>query len=311
MTEITTEGKKHPWADYEPPDLAKFVAQAPLYESLTLRLTEFSGPHSDGVPKEMPTFGALVFGTFSVDAFCPACGEKSIFVRSLPPSNQSSEYVKQLAAGQTVYVFVIYRCSRKHEHEFSIALRMRTPDFPTGVPHEGRWVWVTKMGMLPSLADLQEDLDSRSVKALGRKGAGEFKRGVGLAAHGIGIGAFVYLRRIFEDLVNEVAQPALTNGEINPDEYAKSRMDEKVALLKNYLPPFMVEHKQWYGIVSKGLHELTEHECIDYFPVVREGIEIMVAQKADRLEREEKEKNAGASIQALNAKLKAGDAKKP
>jgi hypothetical protein len=37
----------------------------------------------------------------------------------------------------------------------------------------------------------------------------------------------------------------------------------------------------------------------------------MVAQKADRLEREEKEKNAGASIQALSAKLKAAEAKNP
>jgi hypothetical protein len=88
-------------------------------------------------------------------------------------------------------------------------------------------------------------------------------------------------------------------------------VEEKILLLKNYLPPFMVEHKQWYGIVSKGLHELSEQECIDYFPIVREGIEIMVSQKADRLEREEKEKNAGASIQALSAKLKAGDSKGP
>jgi hypothetical protein len=300
-----------PWDNYEPPDLAKFVVEAPLYESITLRLTEFAGVHSNDLPKNMPTFGTLLFGTYSVDAYCPVCGDKSIFGRSAPASSTSGEYSKQLIANQPFYIFVIYRCSRDYRHEFVMALRVSTPDFPSGVPHEARWVFVQKIGMLPSLADLQKDLDSRSVKALGKKGAAEFKRAVGLAAHGIGIGAFVYLRRIFEDLVDEVAQPALTNGEINPDEYAKSRMDEKVAFLKNYLPPFMFEHKQWYGVVSKGLHELTEQECIDYFPIVREGIEIMVAQKADRLEREEKEKNAGASIQALSAKLKAGDPKKP
>ena len=123
--------------------------------------------------------------------------------------------------------------------------------------------------MLPSLADLQRDLDKRSVKALGSKGASEFKKGVGLAAHGIGIGAFIYLRRIFEDLVDEVAQPALGKGEIKEDEYTKSRMDEKSDCSRTTCPLHGRAQAVEYGTVSKGLHELSEEECIDYFPLVR------------------------------------------
>jgi hypothetical protein len=74
-------------------------------------------------------------------------------------------------------------------------------------------------------------------------------------------------------------------------------------LLNEQLPPFLVEHKQWYGIVSKGIHELTESECLDYFPVVRSGIEVVLEQKADALERTERAKAASEAIRQLSAKL--------
>ena len=60
----------------------------------------------------------------------------------------------------------------------------------------------------------------------------------------------MYLRRIFEDLVDDVAWPAISRGDMNEGKYAKSGMDEKVLLLKASLPEFLIEHKQWYGIVK-------------------------------------------------------------
>ena len=41
--------------------------------------------------------------------------------------------------------------------------------------------------------------------------------------------AWTYLRRIFEDLVDEVAQPAFTNGDFSKEQYVRSRMDKKWA----------------------------------------------------------------------------------
>jgi hypothetical protein len=63
--------------------------------------------------------------------------------------------------------------------------------------------------MSPSLADLQEPLNRNAAKVLGEQGCREFNRGVGLFAHDIGIGAFVYLRRIFDNLINEAASEAI------------------------------------------------------------------------------------------------------
>jgi hypothetical protein len=57
------------------------------------------------------------------------------------------------------------------------------------------------------------------------------------------------------------------------------------------------------GIVSKGLHELTENECVGYFPVVRDGIKFMIEQKAERLEREERMKAASARVKPHSRQL--------
>ena len=43
-------------------------------------------------------------------------------------------------------------------------------------------------------------------KILGKEKYGEFGRAVGLYTHGIGIGSYVYLRRIFENLIEEAHQ---------------------------------------------------------------------------------------------------------
>jgi hypothetical protein len=61
---------------------------------------------------------------------------------------------------------------------------------------------IQKVGQRPSVADLYSGDLSKYRKILGNKYV-EFNRAVGLNAHGVGIGAFVYLRRIFEDLVTE------------------------------------------------------------------------------------------------------------
>ena len=38
-------------------------------------------------------------------------------------------------------------------------------------------------------------------------------------------------------------------------------MDEKIVMLRTELPQFLVDNREWYGLVSKGIHELTEEEC--------------------------------------------------
>ena len=66
----------------------------------------------------------------------------------------------------------------------------------------------------------------------------------------------VYLRRVFEGLIAKARAKAAEAGWQEAD-YEKARMDEKIALLKTYLPPFLVENRKLYGILSKGIHDFS------------------------------------------------------
>ena len=61
-------------------------------------------------------------------------------------------------------------------------------------------------------------------------------------------------------------------------------------MLKDYLPPFLTSNKTLYGVVSKGIHELSEKDCILYFPVVRDCIFMILDQWEEMRKKEAKEK---------------------
>lgn len=281
--------------------LQRFVARDPLYET---RLFRRDSTHAarGAMPDNVLTIETLVNPAFAIDAYCPACRQHSIFNAAPVDQVEVQKFIAvSLRAGGIFYRQVLFLCSRSREHNLVAAFRLWSADYSRVAADQP--VNVTKIGMFPSLADVQEPLDKRSEKALGPAREPEFKRATGLAAHGIGIGAFVYLRRIFESLIDEVGEASIAAGEVDRGVYERSRMEEKIDVLKARLPNFLVENKQWYGIVSKGIHELTEAECLEYFDVVKSGIEIIVEQKAEEIEQAERRKAASAAIQRIGAKL--------
>jgi hypothetical protein len=70
-------------------------------------------------------------------------------------------------------------------------------------------------------------------------------------------------------------------------------MNEKIEILKTELPDFLVEHKEIYGILSKGVHELQEQECLLHFNPIKTGIEMILDDKI--IEYEKAAKRAKAS----------------
>ena len=52
-------------------------------------------------------------------------------------------------------------------------------------------------------------------------------------------------------------------------EFEKLRMAERIEFLKDHLPEFLVKNKKLYGILSLGIHELNEADCLGFFSVIR------------------------------------------
>lgn len=187
-------------------------------------------------------------------------------------------------------------CSRNSKH--SLLFFLKSDQSLVGE------ITLTKIGQFPSTADITNEDTKKYFKVLGRDGSGEFNKAIGLVSHGVGIGSFVYLRRIFENLIEEAHNEAKGEMDWNEDEYLRARMNEKVGLLREHLPEFLVQHKSLYSILSKAIHELSEEECLEMFPIVRNGIELILDEKIEQLEKAKKTAETRRSIEALHDKYK-------
>lgn len=149
--------------------------------------------------------------------------------------------------------------------------------------------YLIKHGQTTSIADFQRDKLKKFRKILPKERQKELTRAIGLAANGIGIGSFVYLRRLVEFLVNEAYEQAKSESESGvpaEDKFQELRMQERIVALSGYLPEFLVENKKLWGILSKGVHELTEQECADRIPLVEAAIEMILEEKLAAIEAE-------------------------
>lgn len=163
---------------------------------------------------------------------------------------------------------------------------------------------IMKVGQYPSVATIHIGRIKQYKSVLSESDLKEFTRAIGLAANGVGIGSFVYMRRIFEKLIWAAAQEAIAVGSIAETEFARLRMDEKIDNIKAYLPDTLVELKEMYGILSKGIHELSEEECLVYFDIMRNGIELILDDKLEHIRKAEKRRSTMEAMAKLKREMK-------
>lgn len=161
-----------------------------------------------------------------------------------------------------------------------------------------------KIGQYPSIADNIKPELKKYKSILGEDRFSEFRRAVGLYSCGVGIGSYVYLRRIIEGLVFDRYEEKKDQLQISEEDFAKLRFNEKIAELADFLPAVLVENSTIYGIVSKGVHELSEEECIEMFPYIQDGIELILNQVYEQKQQEEKAKKFRKFVSETTAKLK-------
>lgn len=160
-----------------------------------------------------------------------------------------------------------------------------------------------KIGQYPSIADIHISQIREYDKVLSKEKLKEFTKAIGLAANGVGIGSFVYLRRIFEDLIEEAHLKAKNISGWDENKYEKSRIKERIELLQNHLPSFLYENRDLYNILSIGVHSLNENDCLLYFDTVKAGIELILDEKLEAFIKEEKYNKAKSKIQKLTTDL--------
>lgn len=263
-------------ADKKYPTPEQFLIEIPLYEIIT---------YAD----EDLEFGRkLAYFDATFDSYCPHCNSHTIFERYW-------RYHKKInyAADSWVdcgFFSIEVECKRNKAHILNFFFHASGQT-------------IQKVGQMPSIADLNLFDVRKYSKVLDKKYFQEFTKAIGLVSHGVGVGSFVYLRRIFEFLIEEAHTAALAHDGWDEERYLKSRMNEKILILQSKLPEFLVENRAIYSILSKGIHELSEKECLAAFPAIKVGIEIILEEKLEHIKKTKKLEEAKQAIADLSSEL--------
>jgi len=263
------------------PTAAEYLLRTPLYQGLKLK----PEVHSDLVYE-------LKIGDLDIDCYCVWCEKQTPFKRS-PLQHTNYEWAREMSDGS----FLTHmRCQRDKEHEYDFWLEIRS-----GV--------LRKVGQTPSLEDIAYSDVARYRKVLGEQSYRELHRAGGLAAAGIGIGSFVYLRRIFERMIEEHHKQHSTTGQA-VEGFDGMRIEEKIQALRDVLPPLLVRNRKAYGILSKGIHELDEDFCREHFQIVRMAIVRMAEQDFERREAAKADADMERELERVAAAAKAAGGEK-
>ena len=229
-------------------------------------------------------FNNLLYSSEGFNGYSPTLKENSTF-------KNMSEYNNEYFYNYGGVTKITLRCLRTNEN-FYIFLHYDTEQ------HRFQ-----KIGQYPSIASFHINQIKKYKKVLDEDLLKEFTRAIGLAANGVGIGSFVYLRRIFEQLIENAHIIAKGDACWNAEAYKSERMVKKIELLKSHLPAFLFENKNLYGILSIGIHSLKEEECLLYFDTVKLGIELILDEKVEQFNKQKKIKEATSKLNLLTNKI--------
>ena len=274
------------------PTTEEFFLQIPLYEQV-----EWKGEDVFEVLN-------ILYFQGTIDSYCISCGMESTFKGVYKPvpsefSRKRYEQIKSIAGATptpplipegTYEVNLVCARNEHHFHRF-IFLIIQIGNINRKINSS-----IQKIGQYPSYGDLNIPKVKIYTPILTKEDMAELVRAIGLASHDVGVGSYVYLRRVFERLIENAHNSAAEHGEWNEEKYSKSRMKEKIQLLSHELPSFLVEHPEMYSLLSKGIHELSEHECLEHFDTLKIAIELILDEKLEDNKKEQKIAKAKKSI---------------
>lgn len=242
----------------------------------------------------------------NIVSFCPSCRTDRVFnlcdagVKDVFGIKKRLEYYDEIKemTDQDFYDSInnlrfnqTYHCTRNNEHTLYYDLLVQNNQ-------------IIKIGQYPSIVDLKGKDFKKYDKILKEEQLKELRTAEILAAHGYGIGAFIHFRRIIEQIVQERFEEKI-NPEISDQDFQKMRFREKIEYLRNDLPDLLVKNANIYSIVSKGVHELNEDECLEMYPILRKGIELILDRVIEIKKKEQEEKDFTEMTGRLKGELKA------
>lgn len=258
------------------PSIEELLSDSPLYVNY------------DVVESGHDVVQELFDGSIKVDLYCHICKNDSIFIRNarraVYRNDSTSPRFNHEVPGKLEELFIVrISCVRNSEHLYYCIFRFKDNT-------------LTKIGQYPSIVDFCFRETIRYKNLLSVDSLEELRKAIYLAAHSIGIGSFIYLRRVFENLI--------MNHRVSSDHREwPTKIEDQIEHLKDVLPKFLVEKRHLYKIMSKAVHQLDEQSCKEIFPVIRDGIILILNQDFENKQRQINERRLAVEIDRIEQSL--------
>lgn len=246
----------------------------------------------------------LLFTQRSIDCYCVDCRSNSVFKpednrpkKSTPGVGKQWPISSYEDWNTNIEISILletkkFICSRNENHTLIFHILLKDKK-------------LQKIGQYPSIRDLNIAEIKGFKSILNDQFFKEYSTAIGLYSHGVGIGAFVYLRRIVENFIIKPAhEKAQKSHDWSEGEFQKKRMKERIEALKDYLPDYLVANRVLYSVVSKGIHELSEDECNEYFPLVTSVLNYILTELKEKKETEKSKTEMTIKLGELGGKIK-------
>lgn len=235
-------------------------------------------------------------GNFAFDAYCVGCKRETVFriaSKQVLSRGANSRFIAKEVVPPSIFAvhatcqrdFTVYTCVMQVSDKRAI-----------------------KIGQWPSMADLAFGELKTIDRSLDPVDRSELGKALGLFSHDAAIGAFAYLRRVFERMIERAYDRQAEAGEPIKD-FSGLPMDKKVAALAGELPEMAVRNSKVFSVLSLGLHELTEEQCAKHFPVIKAVLFQMLEQEEHKRKSAMTQRETEAALQRVITDLSGDSAK--
>ncbi|MCC1485577.1 hypothetical protein [Winogradskyella immobilis] len=270
-------------------DIHKIIFDSTLYQKFTNSVMI----NEDGEEMEYSLEYLITHFEERVEQYCTKCGDKRIFtpdrVYKDAPRVPNMQFAPQLVRNEPT-LYKTFRCSLNAHHKILYGFLVDGDK-------------IIKIAEYPSKYDSVKDGFNKYESVISKENISELAKASQLESYGYAIGAFLYYRRIFENLIIKTFVETDIQDKISEEEFRKKRMDSKIEYIQEHLPDYFNENSHIYGTLSKGIHELQEEECREYLPIVQTIIYFSLDEAVDKRNKELRKKEFAKKLKNINSKL--------
>lgn len=281
---INEENDKLSYEDLKFKESAGITVKDMINNFVTEELLTFPLYKKISVDGNLPTYKFFPYNDVRIEGYCNKCKCKRIF------SFQNSSFAYVYFGEPNVHQELVKDVLRQIDY-FTLRAQADCSHKLIMCFWKINENTIMKIGQNPSIYDMNENINNKKfLKLLDGEYEKYYKTACSLYSFNSCIGAMVYLRRIFEKLLIETFNDNKVEIAIDENEFRYKRVEEKVQILKPYLPKVLYEQgfNNVYVKISDGVHNLSEDECQVIFPVLKDAIEEILIEKIQLKEKAER-----------------------